>query len=68
MTTPRSRRIAPLAVLVATQLLVGLAIAAGPVPASAAEGVGPRVEESGANLIPGFAYSAPMEDLKLKAR
>jgi len=26
------------------------------------------VEESGANLIPGFAYSAPMEDLKLKAR
>jgi ABC-type transport system substrate-binding protein len=31
-------------------------------------GVGPRVEESGANLIPGFAYSAPMEDLKLKAR
>ena len=27
-----------------------------------------RVEESGANLIPGFAYSAPMEDLKLKAR
>ena len=31
-------------------------------------GVGPRVAESGANLIPGFAYSAPMEDLKLKAR
>jgi len=31
-------------------------------------GVGPRVEESGANLIPGFAYSAPMEDLRLKAR
>ena len=31
-------------------------------------GVGPRVEVSGANLIPGFAYSAPMEDLKLKAR
>ena len=29
-------------------------------------GVGPRVEESGANLIPGFAYSAPFEDLKLK--
>ena len=28
-------------------------------------GVGPRVEESGANLIPGFAYSAPFEDLKL---
>jgi peptide/nickel transport system substrate-binding protein len=29
-------------------------------------GVGPRVEESGANLIAGFAYSAPFEDLKLK--
>ncbi|HXU89985.1 MAG TPA: ABC transporter substrate-binding protein [Methylomirabilota bacterium] len=29
-------------------------------------GVGPRVEESGANRIAGFAYSAPFEDLKLK--
>ena len=29
-------------------------------------GIGPRVDESGANLIPGFAYSAPFEDLKLK--
>jgi ABC-type transport system substrate-binding protein len=29
-------------------------------------GVGPRVEESGASLIPGYAYSAPMEDLRLK--
>jgi peptide/nickel transport system substrate-binding protein len=29
-------------------------------------GVGPRVEESGAGLIPGFAYSAPFEDLKLR--
>jgi len=29
-------------------------------------GVGPRVEVSGANLIPGFPYSAPFEDLKLK--
>ncbi len=29
-------------------------------------GVGPRVAESGAGLIPGFAYSAPPEDLKLK--
>ena len=29
-------------------------------------GVGPRVEEPGAALIPGFAYSAPFEDLKLK--
>ena len=29
-------------------------------------GVGPRVEESGAGLIPGFAYSAPFEDLKVK--
>jgi len=29
-------------------------------------GVGPRVDESGANLIPGFAYAAPFEDLKLK--
>jgi len=31
-------------------------------------GVGPRVEEPGANLIPGFAYSAPMEDVRLKAK
>jgi len=29
-------------------------------------GVGPRVEVSGANLIPGFPYSAPFEDLKVK--
>ena len=29
-------------------------------------GVGPRVEESGMGLIPGFAYSAPYEDLKVK--
>lgn len=31
-------------------------------------GVGPRVEESGADLIKAYAYSAPYEDLKLKAR
>jgi peptide/nickel transport system substrate-binding protein len=30
-------------------------------------GVGPRVEESGAGVIPGYAYFAPYEDLKLKA-
>jgi peptide/nickel transport system substrate-binding protein len=29
-------------------------------------GVGPRVEEAGAGLIPGYAYSAPAEDLRLK--
>ena len=29
-------------------------------------GVGPRVEESGAGRIPGFSYSAPFEDLKVK--
>src|SRR6266478_625855 len=29
-------------------------------------GVGPRVEVSGADLIPGFPYSAPFEDLKVK--
>ena len=29
-------------------------------------GVGPRVEEPGINLIRGFAYSAPLEDVKLK--
>ena len=29
-------------------------------------GVGARVEEPGAALIPGFAYSAPLEDVKLK--
>jgi peptide/nickel transport system substrate-binding protein len=31
-------------------------------------GVGPRVEESGLGLVAGYAYSAPCEDLKLKAR
>ncbi len=31
-------------------------------------GVGPRVEESGLGLVAGYAYSAPYEDLKLKAR
>jgi peptide/nickel transport system substrate-binding protein len=31
-------------------------------------GVGPRVEESGADLIKAFPYSAPYEDLKLKAK
>ncbi|HEU5188127.1 MAG TPA: ABC transporter substrate-binding protein [Methylomirabilota bacterium] len=31
-------------------------------------GVGPRVEESGAGLIPGYAYSAPMEDLKVRKK
>jgi len=29
-------------------------------------GVGPRVEQAGAGLIPGFPYSAPVEDLALK--
>jgi peptide/nickel transport system substrate-binding protein len=29
-------------------------------------GVGPRIEEPGINLIKGFAYSGPLEDLKLK--
>ena len=29
-------------------------------------GVGPRVEEPGINLIRGFAYSEPLEDVKLK--
>jgi len=28
-------------------------------------GVGPRVAESGLGLIPGHAYSAPYEDLRL---
>lgn len=31
-------------------------------------GAGPRVEESGLGLIPGHAYSAPYEDVKLKGR
>ena len=29
-------------------------------------GVGPRVDEPGADLIKGYPYSAPYEDLKLK--
>jgi hypothetical protein len=31
-------------------------------------GVGPRVEEACVDHIKGFSYSAPYEDLKLKAR
>jgi peptide/nickel transport system substrate-binding protein len=31
-------------------------------------GQGPRVDESGLGLIPGHAYSAPYEDVKLKAK
>ena len=30
--------------------------------------IGPRVEESGAGLMPGFSYSAPADDLRLTAR
>ena len=29
-------------------------------------GIGPRLEEPGINLIKGYAYSAPYEDMKLK--
>jgi peptide/nickel transport system substrate-binding protein len=29
-------------------------------------GVGPRIEHSGLGVIPGFAYSGPIEDVKLK--
>jgi len=31
-------------------------------------GLGPRVEESGIGIIAGYAFSAPYEDVKLKAR
>ena len=31
-------------------------------------GVGRRVDESGLGLIAGYAFSAPYEDLKLKAK
>ncbi|PYM69930.1 MAG: hypothetical protein DME03_21660 [Candidatus Rokuibacteriota bacterium] len=31
-------------------------------------GRGPRVEESGIGVIPGYAFSAPYEDVKLKAK
>ena len=31
-------------------------------------GVGPRVEEPGINLIRSFAYSGPLEDVRLKGR
>jgi len=30
--------------------------------------VGPRVEESGLGLLTGYGFSAPYEDVKLKAR
>jgi hypothetical protein len=29
-------------------------------------GIGPRAEEPGINLIKGFAYSGPLEDVRLK--
>jgi peptide/nickel transport system substrate-binding protein len=31
-------------------------------------GLGPHVEDSGLGLIAGYAFSAPYEDVKLKAR
>ena len=31
-------------------------------------GLGPRVEESGIGVIPGYAFSAPYEDVKLKGK
>ena len=31
-------------------------------------GVDPRVDESGLGLIAGYAFSAPYEDVKLRAR
>jgi len=31
-------------------------------------GVGPRVEESGIGVVPGYAFSAPYEDVKLKGK
>jgi len=31
-------------------------------------GIGPRVAESGFGLIPGYAYSAPYEDVTLAGR
>jgi len=31
-------------------------------------GVGPRLEQSGVGLVPGFPYVAPFEELKLKSR
>ena len=31
-------------------------------------GVGPGVDNHGLNVIPGFAYSAPYEDLRLKKK
>ena len=57
-------------------LLTVTPLAAGPAAAGAGEvpidalafiwGVGPRVDEAAAGFIPGFAYSAPFEDLRLK--
>jgi len=32
------------------------------------DGVGPRAEVHGLKVIPGFAYSAPYEDLKLRKK
>ena len=31
-------------------------------------GIGPRVEQAGFGLVPGFPYSAPFEEVKLKSQ
>lgn len=66
----------------AAAAVVALLLLAAAGPAAAAEGelrfglhvddlafnwgVGPRVEEAAAGLIPGFSYAAPPEELRLK--
>jgi hypothetical protein len=67
MTRPGSRRAIALAVVV---VLFAAPVAAAPDGQLTwgvhINGHGPRVQESGLGLIPGHAYSAPYEDVRIK--
>ncbi len=64
-TDPKKRE----AILVKIQQLMHEKVLSAPIwELGFLNGVGPRVAESGLGLITGHAYSAPYEDLKLKAR
>ena len=50
------------------QLVHELAITAPIYLNAGLSGLGPRVGESGIGLIPGYAWSGPYEDVKLKTK
>ena len=49
------------------QLVFDKVVVAPIYEATGMNGVGPRVEESGIGVIAGYAFSAPYEDVKLRA-